>query len=75
MISLDILKTGQLGVVLDINGGDEFLSKVSSMGFTPNVEVAMVQNHKKAPLIVYLRDSEIIIDRNQAKRIDIRRKE
>ena len=74
MKTLDLLKTGNKGVIKDLAGGLSFLSRASSTGFTPGTEVTMVQNFKRGPLIVYLRDTHIALGRSEAKKIQIQNK-
>ena len=57
MAPLNSLKTGEVGVVQDLNSGRGFISRAVALGFTPGTEVAMVQNFRRSPLIVVVRDT------------------
>jgi Fe2+ transport system protein FeoA len=39
------------------------------MGFTPGVEVTMIQNYTHGPLIVALRDTRLALGRGEAEKI------
>lgn len=39
------------------------------MGFTPGVEVTMVQNYRHGPLLVSLRDTRLALGRGEASKI------
>lgn len=77
MVSLDFLKTGDSGKIRIINGKQNFLSRISGIGFSLNEKIEMLQNNKRGPVIVSLRGSEIALGRNEASSIliDLRRKE
>ena len=68
-ISLDLLKKGQKAIVNDLNGEEHFISRATSIGFTPGAKLTMVSNRKRLPLLVFLRDTQIAIDRKEAERI------
>ena len=69
MKTLDCLETGKIGLITDLTGKPSFISRATAIGFTPGVKVITVQNYKSLPLIVYLRDTRIAIDRSEAQRI------
>ncbi|MDD3269347.1 MAG: FeoA family protein [Syntrophomonadaceae bacterium] len=74
MESLTALKTGEAGIVEKVTGGRSFVSRASAMGFTSNVELTMLQNFARGPLLVFLRDSQIALGRGEAEKIKVRRK-
>jgi Fe2+ transport system protein FeoA len=45
---------------------------MSSMGFTPGVEVHIIQNFGYGPLIAGVRDTRVALGRNEAGRIQVR---
>ncbi len=55
--------------IVKIGGDHRFLSRVTSMGFTVGAPLRMLQNCKRLPLLVYLRDTQIAIDRQEAAKI------
>lgn len=63
------LPVGGTGIVRQLNGGHEFTYVAASLGFTPGVEVTMVQNYHHGPLIVSLRDTRVALGRGEAVKI------
>ena len=75
MAPLSSLKNGEVGVVEDITGGYGFISRISATGFTPDIEVTMVRNWKRGPVIVFLRDTQLALGRGEASKIMVKRRE
>lgn len=67
--TLDQLESGQRGVIKELNGEQHFISRATAIGFTPGADIVSVQNYRSLPLIVFLRDTQIAIDRIEAQRI------
>lgn len=65
------METGGRGCVCAVRGGDRFLSRIFSMGVTEGCRFAVVQNRKKYPVLVHVRDSAIAIDRSDCDRIEV----
>ena len=73
MAPLNSLGTGDVGVVQDLNGGRSFVSRAVALGFTPGTEIAMVQNFRRGPLIVVVRDTHVALGRGEARKIGVRK--
>jgi len=58
-------------VVQELNGGRGFISRAIALGFTPGTEVAMVQNFRRGPLIVVVRDTHVALGRSEAGKIQV----
>ncbi len=71
MAALNSLGSGEVGVVQDLNGGRGFVSRAAALGFTPGTEVAMVQNFRRGPLIVVVRDTHVALGRSEARKIQV----
>jgi ferrous iron transport protein A len=67
--SLSELRTGATAVVHSLEGGHTFRSRLAALGFTPGVEIKMVQNTGHGPVIVTLRDTRIALGRGEASRV------
>jgi ferrous iron transport protein A len=63
------LPTGERGVVRLLRGGDEFNHRMAALGFTPGVEVTVVQNYRHGPILVAVRDTQIALGRGEALRV------
>lgn len=73
-VPLHALHTGERGVVVEMQGGRGLLGRMTSLGFTPGVEVTMVQNFGRGPLIARVRDVRVALGRGEAGRIHVRRR-
>ena len=73
IISLDALQPHQRGIVIELAGGRGLLSRMASLGFTPGVEVVMVQNFGHGPLIVLVRGTRVALGRGEASKIRVRK--
>ena len=63
------LKPGERATFLGIHGGRSFLGRLIAMGFTPGVEVEMMQNHRRGPLLVAVRGTFVALGRGEAGRV------
>jgi Fe2+ transport system protein FeoA len=70
-MSLDKLASGETGYIRDIQGGRGFVSRLATLGFTIGVPISMVQNFRRGPLIVMVRDSRVALGRDEANKISI----
>ena len=70
---LSTLPAGERGIVVSLTGGRSALGKMASLGFTPGVEIAVVQNRGRGPLIVLLRGIRVALGRPEAYQIQVRR--
>jgi Fe2+ transport system protein FeoA len=73
-VPLSALGTGEQGVVVTMAGGRGLLCRMTSLGFTPGVEVKVVQNYGRGPLIARVRDARIALGRGEARRIYVRKR-
>jgi Fe2+ transport system protein FeoA len=48
---------------------------MTSLGFTPGVEVTVVQNFRRGPIIALVRDARIALGRGEAERLYVRKEE
>jgi len=72
-ISLDRLSPGERAAVCSLSGGRTVSNRLVSLGFTPGVELEMVQNFGHGPLIVALRGTRVALGRGEAAKILVRR--
>lgn len=75
MSVLSSLKKDQIAIIRGLAGGQRFVSRASAMGFTPGTHVTMVQNFGSGPILVYLRDTQVALGRNEAAKIQVERSE
>lgn len=74
MVPLSKLDVGEVGVVRELRGGRGVVGRLAVLGFTPDVEVMMVQNFGRGPLIVTVRDTRIALGRGEAGKIRVVKK-
>jgi ferrous iron transport protein A len=73
-IPLSALGAGEQGVVIRLAGGRGLLGRMTSLGFTPGAEVTVVQNFRRGPIIVRVRNARIALGRGEAGRIHVHRR-
>jgi ferrous iron transport protein A len=67
--SLTDLITGEHGTIQSFEGGRAVNNRLTSLGFTPGVEINVVQNYGHGPLIVTVRGSRVALGRGEARKI------
>jgi ferrous iron transport protein A len=73
-ISLIELPASEMGTVIEIQGGRGLVSRLATLGFTPGAQITMVQNYRRGPLIVRVRDTRIALGRGEALKIKVARR-
>jgi ferrous iron transport protein A len=68
------LKPGERATFLGVHAGRGFWGRLIAMGFTPGVEVEMLQNHRHGPLLVAVRGTFVALGRGEAARVMIERR-
>ena len=66
---LSDLPEGSRAIVRCLRSGRGFSTRLAGMGVTPGVEVAVVQNFGRGPMIVTVRDSRIALGRGEALKV------
>ncbi|MBR1757611.1 MAG: ferrous iron transport protein A [Lachnospiraceae bacterium] len=64
-------KADQHGVIRKIDGDAHFMNRVTAIGITEGTEFQTVRNDKKMPVLVYLRETLIAVNRADAERIEV----
>ena len=62
----------QHGVIQRIGGDAHFLNRITAIGVTEGTSYQTVRNDKKMPVLVYLRETLIAINRADAERIEVK---
>lgn len=68
-IPLSDLSRGQFGVVRELSGGRGFVGRLASLGFSTGVQVQVLQNVGRGPLLVLVRDTRVALGRGEAVKI------
>jgi len=69
--SLSSITVGGRVRLRSLRGGKEFTTRLAALGFTPGVEVVVVQNFGRGPLLVDIRDSRVALGRGEALRVEV----
>lgn len=59
------------GKISALNGDDHFMSRITSIGITEGAPFQTVRNDRKMPILVYLRETLISLNRADAERIEV----
>jgi ferrous iron transport protein A len=72
-MALADLKTGEHAALIEIHAEREIICRLSSLGFTPGVEIEMTQNYGHGPLLVTVRGARLALGRQEARGASVRR--
>ncbi len=64
-------KPDQHGVIRGINGNAHFMNRITAIGVTEGTAFQTVRCDRKMPVLVYLRETLIAINRADAERIEV----
>ncbi len=68
------LRPGERATFLGLHEGRSFWGRLIALGFTPGVEVEMMQNHRRGPLLVSVRGTFVALGRGEAACVLVDRK-
>jgi ferrous iron transport protein A len=66
---LSDIQTGQNAIITSLKEGNEINRRLTSLGFTPGVNVEIVQNFGRGPMIVSVRGMRVALGRGEAAKI------
>lgn len=61
----------QNGVIRKIGGDAHFMNRITSIGVTEGTPFQTVRNDRKMPVLLYLRETLIAVNRMDAERIEV----
>ena len=67
--ALSDLETGTHGLVRKFLGGKDFVNHLLVLGFTIGVELVVMQNYGRGPVIVLVRNVRIALGRGEAFKV------
>ena len=59
------------GFVTRLNGDDHFLKRITSIGLTEKAPYLVVKNDKKMPVLVYVRETLLALNRKDCEKIEV----
>lgn len=74
-ITLSDLLSGERAVLLQLSLTKASSNRLLSLGFTPGVEIAMMQNYGRGPLVVNVRGMRVALGRREAASIWVKKGE
>ena len=61
----------QNGVIRKIGGDVHFMNRITAIGITEGTAFQTVRNDRKMPVLLYLRETLIAVNRMDAERIEV----
>ena len=61
----------QSGVIRKIGGDAHFMNRITAIGITEGTPFQTVRNDRKMPVLLYLRETLIAVNRKDAERIEV----
>ncbi len=62
------------GRIKSLGGDDHFMNRITAIGITEGTPFQTVRNDKKMPLLIYLRETLISLNRADAERIEVEKR-
>ncbi len=59
------------GVIRRIGGDAQFASRITAIGLTEGTSFQTVRNDRKMPVLIYLRETLIAVNRTDAEKIEV----
>ena len=72
---LSQIEQGKRVLVNSLLEGNELNRRLTSLGFTPGVDVEIMQNYGRGPMIVKIRGTKVALGRGEAEKIKVDRGE
>jgi len=69
------LKTGERGILLSPDSHLSLSTRMTSLGFTPGVDIQMTFNYGFGPLVVTVRGTRVALGRGEARKTYVVRSE
>lgn len=70
-MKLSELKEGTMAKVVSLDADMHFLSRVTSVGVTEGTKIQIVKNDKKMPLLIYVRETLLALNRKDCGRVEV----
>ena len=64
-------KADMQGRIRSVSGDDHFMNRITSIGITEGTAFQTVRNDRKMPVLIYLRETLISLNRADAERIEV----
>ena len=71
-MKLTEMKRDTFGKVESLKNDERFLKRITSIGLTEGTSFQVVKNDRKMPVLVYVRESLIALNRNDCESIEVK---
>jgi Fe2+ transport system protein FeoA len=71
--NLSQIRQGEKVIIDSLHEGNELNRRLTSLGFTPGVDIEIMQNYGRGPMIVMVRGSRVALGRGEADKIKVNR--
>ena len=71
-MKLTEMKRDTFGKVESLKNDERFLKRITSIGLTEDTSFQVVKNDRKMPVLVYVRESLIALNRNDCESIEVK---
>ena len=68
---LNEIDAGNRGKVSKVSGTQEFERRITAVGITPGSMLSVIQNEKKYPILIDVRNTLLAVDRNDCNNIEV----
>ena len=72
-VAVTELRPDDVGIIVDLSGGRNFVARCLALGCSPGAEVRVVRNSGHGPLIVSVRGTQVALGRREAERLLVKR--
>ena len=70
-MKLTATRPDQYGVIRKIGGDAHYINRITAIGITEGTPFQTVRNDRKMPVLLYLRETLIAVNREDAERIEV----
>ena len=70
-MKLSEMQAGTNGTVKRLDGNERFLNRITAIGLTEGASFQVVKNDKKMPVLVYVRETLLAINRKDCEKMEV----
>ena len=70
-MKLSEVKVDQIATIRALGSDTHFLSRVTSIGMTEGTRVQVVRNDRRMPLLIYVRETLLALNRKDCEKIEV----
>ncbi len=70
-MKLSELKAGTSAKVVSLGNDERFVKRITSIGMSEGVDLDVIKNDRKMPVLIYVRETLLALNRNDCERIEM----